>query len=45
MAAAEEDVTIRLLDLATGVWETLATVDISPRDTVVFGFKILSWTL
>jgi hypothetical protein len=37
------DVTIKVLDLDAGMWNTLATVNVAAEGSVEFGFKILSW--
>ena len=44
MAVAGKMAAIRVLDLATGTWETVTALDVETKDRLVFNFKILSWS-
>ena len=47
VAVAKDGVKIRAVNLATGVWRTLATLgplDLNGREADVLAFKPLSWT-
>jgi len=47
VAVAKDGVKIRAVNLATGVWRTLATLgplDLNGREAEVLAFKALSWT-
>ena len=47
VAVSKDGVKIRAVNLATGVWRTLATLgplDLNGREAEVLAFKALSWT-
>ncbi len=44
VAVAGDTAAIKVLDLATGTWGTVTSLDLETRDRLEFNFKILSWS-